>query len=145
MLSFISYCALFSCGIMAACIDWNKFVNEFFKFDAEIIVTNKVLNPDTGLPTGQVEQVKLESTFDPTYLLPLGLFLLALYYLVVFMPAKIIFHYLEGTLFSLTLIDKYTPVIAKFGLNRITYRKEMKRRGSWPLAYSTEFANFQEA
>ena len=45
---------------------------------------------------------------------------------------------------SLIFIDKYTPIIARFGLKRITYRKEMKRRGSWPLAYSNQFANFQE-
>ena len=135
MLSFVSYCALFSCGIIAACVDWNKFINLFLIFEKEITITKKVLNPTTGLPTGKYEHIKLEPDFEPMVLLPILLALLAVYYLFIFSPAKMIFDYLE---------EKYTPMVARFGLSKITYRKEMKRRGSWPLAYSTEFAQFRE-
>ena len=68
--------------------------------------------------------------------------LLTVYYVMIFIPSKIIFFYLEGKYQLINKADKYTPQIAKFGLNKVVYSKEMKRRGSWPLAYSTEFANF---
>ena len=96
MLSFISYCALFACGIIAACVDWNEAINELFKFENKVIVDVKIINQDTGLPTGEFEQVTYETDFDPKILLLMLAGLLTVYYVMIFVPSKVIFSYLEG-------------------------------------------------
>ena len=133
-------------GIIAACVDWTSFTNKMFKFDSYVKHVYPEIN-DQGVPTGQYHYDMVENTFNPKICILIGLILIVVFFFIIYIPAKILFEHLESkfTFYLLTFIlDKYTPIIARFGLKRITYRKEMKRRGSWPLAYSNQFANFQE-
>ena len=127
MLDFVFCCSLFTMGIIAACVDWRELTNKMFKFD------NYVRENDQFV----------ENTFNPKIILLILFILIVFFFVVIYLPAKILFEHLEGKFFKsililifTSMIDKYTPIIARFGLKRITYRKEMKRRGSWPLAYS---------
>ena len=55
MIHFVLYCALFACGIIAACVDWNAFFNILFQFDQQIEITKPIFNKNNGLPTGRTE------------------------------------------------------------------------------------------
>ena len=136
MITFMFSFGLFTCGIIAACIDWNNFMNYFFRFDPIIEVQypkNATYSTDGNQTMDPQNFAVIEHHFNPRIILYIFIGLIALFFVMIYLPAKILFEYME---------DKYTPIIAKFGLKQITYRKEIKRRGSWPLAYSNEFANF---
>ena len=124
MLDFVLCCALFTCGIIAACVDWNKLMVHLTHFDSQVKVITKVIN-EQGVTNEQT--VWVENTFNPWVFIFIMVGLTLLYFFIIYMPATILFNHLE---------KKYQPLIARFGLKRITYRKETKRRGSWPLAYS---------
>ena len=135
MIDFIFYFLLFACGIIAACVQWNNVLHAFFKFDDYVKSVRPIIDEATGLPTGSLETVIVRNTFDPCIIVGVVMILIVVFFALIYWPAKVLFDHLE---------NRYTPIIARFGLKRITYRKEVKRRGSWPLAYSNQFANFQE-
>merc|ERR1712178_546599 len=127
MLDFVFCCWLFTMGIIAACVDWTNFTNKMFRFDNYAKSVTPRIDEHSGLPTGEYDVQYVENTFHPKIIVFILLILVIFFFVIIYLPAKILFEHLE---------DKYTPIIARFGLKRITYRKEMKRRGSWPLAYS---------
>uniref|UniRef100_A0A7S3CRZ2 Uncharacterized protein n=1 Tax=Strombidium rassoulzadegani TaxID=1082188 RepID=A0A7S3CRZ2_9SPIT len=133
MIDFVFCCSLFTCGLLAACIDWQNFMESFFRFE-EFIKVQREVRDESGSRIG-FEEVYQRNNFNPSIVVLILSVLLIFFIFVIYIPAKALFEHLE---------NKYTPIVARFGLKKISYRKEMKRRGSWPLAYSNQFANFQE-
>ena len=60
------------------------------------------------------------------------------YFVVIFVPTLFIYRYLESKIPLLinTLLGKRQPLYEQVGIKKISARQNIKRRSSWPLAYS---------
>ena len=82
-------------GIIAACVDWTSFTNKMFKFDSYVKHVSPELD-DEGIPTGHYQMDMIENTFNPKICLLIGLILIAVFFFIIYVPAKILFEHLES-------------------------------------------------
>ena len=89
MIKLISSFGLFTCGIIAACIDWNNLMNYFLRFDYPTQQLAKAVD-------GSDVVADQENQFNPKIIIGIFFVLIFLYFLIVYIPAKILFEHLEG-------------------------------------------------
>lgn len=79
MLTFIGYSLVFACGMLAAIVDWESFLSEMLSF-------KKVQN--------QVRMYK----FNSFQMMIIGVFLFCIfaYFVIIFIPARFLYHYFES-------------------------------------------------
>ena len=107
MLDFVFCCSLFACGIIAACVDWNNFMSNIFKFDDYVKSARPILDDDTGLPTGRTEIVMVENTFDPRIIIVIFFILVLFFFIIIYLPAKILFEHLESKSIAQTTLSTF--------------------------------------
>ena len=60
------------------------------------------------------------------------------YFIVIFVPTLLIYRYLESKYIfgSNSFVGKRMSLYEEVGIKKISARQSIKRRSSWPLAYS---------
>ena len=110
MLDFVFCCALFTMGIIAACVDWNHLSRRFLHFDDYVKIIEYEKNSE-GVYTGHFENVLVQNTFNPKIIIAIILILCILFFFIIYIPAKMLFEHLES---------KYLKL---FSYNNMLYRQ----------------------
>ena len=100
MIDFVFCCGLFTCGIIAAWVDWNILINNIFHFDNVLKVNRsyaaqKQMRIESNV-TNRPEMVYVNNTFDPKIIVFIFALLIVLFFVCIYIPAKILFEHLEG-------------------------------------------------
>ena len=96
MLNFISYVVIFALGIIAAVTDWRYMTGQLFSFDEKVQGFQEVIDPVTGLPTGETQMVMVENQFKRRHFLMVIFSLVVAYFVLIIYPAKILLEHMEG-------------------------------------------------
>ena len=85
MLDFIFCCALFVLGVIAACVDWRNLSRRIFYFSQYVTVIDEKGNRHA-----------VPNTFEPWVFIAIIIGLFLFYYVVVYIPARVLFNHLES-------------------------------------------------
>ena len=98
MIDFVFCCALITCGMIAASVDWSDFSRRVFAFEPVVqIIKNEKEDSDTYV----------ENKFNPWIIVAIFIVLIIVFFFVIYWPAKSLFNHMECKYFTHHFFDDY--------------------------------------